>query len=103
MSANSDPFSAGCEPINSLAGDLNGDNSVAFDDFLVLSANFGQETESYSDGDIDCNGTVAFADFLALSANFGGTIETQAVPEPTARTMVLPLVLLACVRRRRNI
>ena len=103
VSANSDPFSAGCEPINSLAGDLNGDNSVAFDDFLVLSANFGQETESYSDGDIDCNGTVAFADFLALSANFGGTIETQAVPEPTARTMVLPLVLLACVRRRRNI
>lgn len=104
VSANSE-IATDCEPINSLAGDLDGDNSVGFTDFLILSANFGSMTESYSDGDVDCDGTVAFADFLALSANFGLTIspaQTQSVPEPSAISIVLPLCVLCCLRKGRK-
>lgn len=55
-----------------LAGDIDGDGSVTFADFLVLSSNFGQTTEQGTGvGDIDGNGTVGFSDFLLLSANFG--------------------------------
>ena len=56
--------------LNTLPGDLDGNGDVAFADFLVLSANFGQQG-GYADGNIDLTGEIAFADFLVLSANFG--------------------------------
>lgn len=79
---------APCAPLNALAGDLDGDGSVGFPDFLALSANFGSSVNSYSDGDVDCDGTVGFPDFLALSANFGSSLgataaSTASVPEPS--------------------
>ena len=52
-------------------GDLNADGEVGFGDFLILSANFGQDGVGYVNGDINCSGSVDFADFLLLSANFG--------------------------------
>ena len=74
-----------------LAGDLDGDGTVAFPDFLVLSASFGQNVESYIAGDIDCDGQVAFADFLLLSANFGQSsgVMAAAVPEPSGLSLAL--------------
>ncbi len=55
-----------------LAGDADGDGSVDFADFLVLSANFGRSADvAFADGDFDEDGEVDFADFLLLSANFG--------------------------------
>ena len=66
-----------------LQGDLDGDGSVAFADFLVLSANFGMQVNGVAEGDIDGDGMVAFADFLVLSANFGQMQAAVAtVPEP---------------------
>ena len=56
-----------------LVGDINGDGSVGFPDFLILSANFGQSVDPGTNGDIDGDGMVGFPDFLALSANFGAT------------------------------
>ena len=56
-----------------LQGDIDGDGSVGFSDFLVLSANFGQTVDVGTGGDIDGDGNVAFSDFLVLSANFGQT------------------------------
>jgi len=57
-----------------LEGDINGNGSVDFADFLILSANFGRNTtEGTSDGDLDGDGAVMFDDFLVLSANFGRT------------------------------
>lgn len=53
------------------AGDFNADGQVAFDDFLILSANFGTNVEPRTSGDADGNGRVEFADFLVLSKNFG--------------------------------
>ena len=52
-------------------GDTDGDGIVSFSDFLVLSANFGQQDALHSDGDFDGDGEVSFADFLILSSNFG--------------------------------
>ena len=80
-----------CEPINELLGDLNGDGTVDFPDFLTLSGNFGLDVDRYEDGDINCDGTVDFPDFLALSGNFGESLPgaAAAVPEPSMGILAL--------------
>ena len=85
-----------------LEGDTDGDGSVGFPDFLVLSANFGQ-TATYAGGDIDADGTVGFSDFLLLSANFGQAAGVAAVPEPASGPLLCAscLSLLFFGRRRR--
>ena len=89
-----------CDP--NTQGDLDGDGTVGFPDFLILSSNFGQEVASHEMGDIDCSGDVAFADFLTLSNNFGNPVGAQAVPEPTSISlMIFALAGLACTRRKR--
>lgn len=51
-----------------VAGDVNGDRSVDFEDFLVLSAYFGSTTnDGLRAGDLDGDGRVDFGDFLQLS------------------------------------
>ena len=91
-----------CDP-NTL-GDLDGSGDVAFADFLVLSANFGQSVADHTGGDINCDGDVAFADFLVLSDNFGQTVGAAAsVPEPTGFTLLaFAGLLLSCKRRQRD-
>ena len=54
------------------AGDLNGDGTIGFEDFLRLSANFGQAGTLHADGDFDGNGVVDFSDFLIFSSEFDG-------------------------------
>ena len=71
------------EVSSGIAGDIDGDGSVAFADFLILSNSFGQTVEAGTLGDIDGDGSVAFADFLVLSNNFGQSAAAVAVPEPT--------------------
>jgi len=64
-------------------GDLDGDGSVAFPDFLVFSDNFGANVDGVGHGDLNSNGIVDFPDFLILSDNYTGiAIGSQAVPEP---------------------
>ena len=85
------------------AGDTNFDGEVQFDDFLALSANFGEEG-GWAEGDFDGNGQVDFPDFLVLSANFGGADPASAasVPEPTAASIALfGLLGLIGYRKRR--
>ena len=88
-----------------LPGDLNLDGEVAFPDFLILSANFGNADlgGTYANGDIDLDGAIAFADFLVLSANFGQTAgAVSAVPEPNACCLAMvALGIVSQVRRRR--
>ena len=95
---------AGCVvPDGGIAGDLDGNGSVDFSDFLALSANFGTSGETtYEQGDIDCNGEIAFADFLALSANFGTSAAGAAssVPEPSSLALLL-FGLVPFLRRKR--
>ena len=80
---NGDDLANFLQQVGSLPGDVNLDKEVGFNDFLNLSANFGQTGRTWTDGDIDCNSEVAFADFLIVSTNFGQTGAAQAVvPEP---------------------
>ena len=59
-------------PSVTLPGDADGDGTVGFTDFLILSNNFGlQAGATLFDGDFDGNGAVNFSDFLILSNNFG--------------------------------
>ena len=89
------PEEVPCEPNQ---GDFDGNGSVEFADFLLLSSNFGQPGTA-SEGDADCNGQIEFADFLILSNNFG-TQAAMSVPEPTSLSMAaLGLGLLVPFRR----
>lgn len=82
-----------CDP--NTRGDLDGDGTVSFADFLTLSANFGTTVTSHTQGDIDCDDTVGFADFLTLSANFGTDVGPVAVvPEPQGPWL---LSFLCCI------
>ncbi len=94
--------------LNTLPGDLNGNGDVAFADFLVLSASFGNATKTlYTEGNIDLMNGVAFADFLVLSANFGTTpaagATAAAVPEPSSLLLVSLGALYLLGRRRHRI
>ena len=90
--------SSGCDP--NTIGDIDGSGDVAFADFLVLSANFGQAVADHTAGDIDCSGDVAFADFLILSSNFGQTVgATASVPEPGCNWLLFVLVVFPMLRR----
>ena len=79
-------------------GDADGDRSVTFADFLILSENFGS-AGGWAEGDFDGTGTVAFADFLALSENFGRTNAAATVPEPSGLGILI-LTALCCSRCR---
>jgi hypothetical protein len=53
--------------VDSVLGDIDANGTVDFADFLILSSEFGSESEQ---SDLDGSGMVDFADFLILSANY---------------------------------
>jgi len=92
---------AGDEAPPGLIGDIDGDGSVGFPDFLILSNSFGTMVEAGTSGDLDGDGSVAFPDFLLLSDNFGTEAAASSVPEPSAFCLML-LAVLPLLRRRRS-
>ena len=96
------PTAITCDPMN--AGDFDGNGTVEFADFLLLSANFGREVPNHTFGDFDCDGEVTFADFLGLSANFGKSVDAglEAVPEPGPVAWWVVALAGASRRRRRS-
>ena len=59
--------------------DLDGDGTVGFTDFLILSDNYGKTDADHAAGDIDCDGVVGFSDFLILSDNYGQAVAAEPV------------------------
>jgi hypothetical protein len=56
-----------------ITGDIDGDGTVAFAEFLILAETFGRQEASREDGDLNDDQTVDFADFLLFAENFGRT------------------------------
>ncbi len=88
-------------PEDGVAGDFDGNGTVEFADFLVLSSNFGAEVDTYGEGDVNCDGQVAFDDFLVLSSTFGQSAAAASVPEPNSAFLLL-FGLVAIAKRRRR-
>ena len=94
-----------------LAGDVNVDGRVGFDDFLTLSRNFRRDFAHYVQGDIDGDFVVSMLDFLILSENYGATVEMSAngvqsgvaVPEPSARVPLVVAMLVFVATRTRAV
>ena len=63
-------------PARGLLADIDGNGTVGFSDFLILSANFGQQE---AEGDLDDDGEVGFGDFLILSESFGDSLQAKEV------------------------
>ena len=71
-------FTTGEGSAETLVGDIDGNGTVAFADFLILSSQFGQDVDPAGSGaDIDGNGNVGFSDFLLLSQNFGASLPAE--------------------------
>lgn len=88
-----------------LLGDANLDGAVAFDDFVTLAINFGQQGE-WRDGDFTGDRTINFADFLELAESFGrvaSTATNQSVPEPVTSSFVYFIALAAAMRCHRGV
>ena len=95
-----------CEQVAASRGiqvDLDGNGTVEFNDFLVLSVNFSQNVSTYETGDINCNTVVEFDDFLVLSGNFGQSAAAASVPEPTSNVLaMLSAFLMLPFRKKRK-
>ena len=86
---------------HALVGDADGNRTVEFADFLILSSNFGLPGE-WEQGNFDDDGLVAFADFLGLSGNFGltavpiqnSTPRIENVPEANSAWLEILSILL---------
>ncbi|HQY89176.1 MAG TPA: hypothetical protein PK402_10995, partial [Tepidisphaeraceae bacterium] len=59
-----------------LAGDLNRDHNVNFNDLLIVAQNYSRLGRSFSQGNIDYSpeGSVAFADLLIVAQNYGDSV-----------------------------
>jgi hypothetical protein len=57
-----------------VTGDINGDGTVNFADFVILSNNYGTASgQGGGVGELNGDGTVNFGDFVILSNNYGAT------------------------------
>ena len=106
-------------------GDADLNNTVDFNDLLLLAKSYGATTGAFwTGGDFDYNGTVDFNDLLLLAKNYGLaaltaqdsatltdvagasfsadlTLAKSLVPEPTSVGMIVGLAALAARRSRR--
>lgn len=59
-----------------LAGDVNRDRTVNFDDLLTVAQNYGQSGKVFTQGNVDysADGTVGFDDLLILAQNYSNSV-----------------------------
>ena len=62
--------------IGTIAGDLDGDGDVDFDDFIIFAGKYGRQFPfpPYPTADIDWDGDVDFDDFIILAGKYGQSI-----------------------------
>jgi len=87
---------------NLTLGDANGDGVIDLMDFYALQSSFGKSGR-WSDGDFNCDGRVAFDDYLILEAEYGtqeDEVQVASVPEPATMTLLATGAVLLARRRR---
>jgi len=84
---------------SALVGDADGNGTVEFGDFLILSSNFGTQG-NWPKGDFDGDSDIAFADFLLLSKNFGNSAAAQVANAPEPNCGWLLFVWLVFMRKK---
>lgn len=77
-----------------LAGDANRDNTVNFDDLLLLAKNYNSTGATWERGDFTGDGLVNFDDLLVLAKNYNRTVlsplpEAAAAPATVAASPVV--------------
>lgn len=80
-------------------GDADLNNKVEFNDFVIVSNNFNQDS-GWSTGDFDGNGKTEFGDFVLLSNNFNRNA-VSSVPEPGSLALMLLGIVAALTCQRR--
>ena len=73
-----------------LAGDVNRDRAVDFDDLLVMAQNYASTSATLAQGDVNYDGAVNFDDLLVLAQNYNQSllampVEKKAYRRPPAR------------------
>ncbi|QEF98562.1 Cadherin domain protein [Stieleria maiorica] len=58
-------------PLPIVPGDANGDRITNFEDYVIVSNHFGQDTDGALEGDFNGDGVTDFLDFVTLSNQFG--------------------------------
>lgn len=84
-----------------LAGDVNRDRTVNFDDLLTVAQSYGQSGKVFTQGNVDysADGVVGFDDLLILAQNYGSNVvalsvkSTQASPLARSRVRVAQSLL----------
>ncbi|HQY89133.1 MAG TPA: hypothetical protein PK402_10765, partial [Tepidisphaeraceae bacterium] len=68
-----------------LAGDANRDETVNFNDLLIVAQNYGQEDRRFSQGNVNysLDGKVDFNDLLIIAQNYGVSVVQTASTRPT--------------------
>ena len=61
-----------------LAGDVDHNGTVDFNDLLILARHYGQQG-TYSQGDVDYDGQIDFKDLVLLARNFGHSLPQAAL------------------------
>lgn len=95
-----------------IAGDVDLDGTVNFNDLLVVAQNYGQGNRFWAAGDFDYSGDVAFNDLLLIAQNYGAsgfvaggdfaaewTFARSIAPEPASLMVICAGASLT--RRRR--
>ena len=88
---------------SSVPGDADRDNSVGFDDLVMLASHYGTQSGGvWETGDFNGDGKVNFQDLVILAAHYAAGAQGGAagpaltsVPEPTASVCMLAALLAA--------
>ena len=83
-------------------GDVTLNNIVNFEDFSVLSNNFGADDTGWAQGNVNLDSTTNFEDFVGMANNFGLVFTSGSpIPEPTiASSLPLLIALIYSTKRK---
>lgn len=85
------PLAAGASiPTFVLAGDVNRDRAVNFNDLLTLARNYNGTGKNWADGDLTGDGLVNFNDLLILARAYNTTLAAPSAPLPSPAMANVP-------------